>query len=574
MLMNQDILSIKIGGAAGQGIKSAGLMFAKVASRSGFNTFDYTEYPSLIRGGHNSMQIVISKEEIATPIKNVDLLVALNRETLKKYLNCLEKDAGVIFDEATNTDSLEFKAGGNKFPIPLSKLAEEAGNKELFLNTVALGGLTALVNADLTILKELINEEFGDKGETIVNKNYLAAETGYNFAKEHFADKIRNFLVKTDNVSPKIIVNGNDSIAMGAIAAGLQFTAIYPMTPITNLLHILASNQEKFGYVYKQPEDEIAAINMAIGASFAGARSMTATSGGGFCLMTEGYGLAGMTETPLVIIYGMRPGPATGLPTWTEQGDLNFILHAHQGEFPKIVLAAGDPKEAFELTMQAFNLADKYQTPVVVIVDKDICENDQTFSHFDFSGYEINRGKFTTVAQTDYLRYKIEEDGISMRTIPGNGSYLIANTDEHNETGYSNEEGENRKNQMQKRMRKLVTCEKVDMQEPKLFGPNEADLTIVSWGSNKGSILHAMKKFENVNFLYINWINPFPGEKVKQILGKAKKIIDIECNYSGQLADLIRQKTGIEITERLLSFNGRPIYPEDIIEKINKTITG
>jgi 2-oxoglutarate/2-oxoacid ferredoxin oxidoreductase subunit alpha len=570
--MNQDILSIKIGGAAGQGIKSAGLMFAKVASRSGFNIFDYTEYPSLIRGGHNMMQIIISKEEVATPIKKVDLLVALNKETLEKYLNDLDEGTGIIFDETINTDSLNFKENVNKFPIPLSKLAEEAGNKELFLNTVALGSLTALVGANIEILKGLINEEFEKKGEEVVNKNYQAVESGYNFAKEHFGDKILNFLVKTDDVSSKIIVNGNDTIAMGAIAAGLQFVSVYPMTPITNMLHILAANQEKFGYIYKQPEDEIAAINMAIGASFAGARSMTASSGGGFCLMTEGYGLAGQTETPLVIIYGMRPGPATGLPTWNEQGDLNFILHAHQGEFPKIILSAGDPKEAFELTMQAFNLADKYQTPVVVIVDKDICENDQTFSQFDFSEYEISRGKFSPEAQTDYLRYKIEEDGVSKRAIPGNGTYLISNSDEHSEAGYSNEEAENRKQQMEKRMRKLTTCANENMQEPKLYGPEEADLTIISWGSNKGGILHAMKNFENVNFLYINWISPFPSEKVKEILNKSKRLLDIESNYSGQMADLIRQKTGIEISEKLLSYDGRPIYPETIVEKIKNLL--
>ncbi len=570
--MNQDILSIKLGGAAGQGIKSAGLMFAKVASRSGYNTFDYTEYPSLIRGGHNMMQIIFSKAEITAPIKKTDLLIALKPKTLTKYLDELEEGAGAVFDETINVDSLKFKNGVNKFPVPLSKFAGESGNKDLFLNTVALGALAALVNANLDILKELINEEFGDKGEEVVNKNYHAAESGYNHAKENFSDKIKNFLTPLENPPLRIIVNGNDAIAMGAIAAGMQFAAIYPMTPITNILYILASNQEKYGYIYKQPEDEIAAINMAIGASFAGARSMVATSGGGFCLMTEGYGLAGMTETPLVIIYGMRPGPATGLPTWTEQGDLHFILHAHQGEFPRIVLAAGDAKEAFELTMQAFNLADKYQTPVVVVVDKDICENDQTFSNFDISGFNIDRGKFAKDNQSDYLRYKIEEDGISKRTIPGNGTYLIGNSDEHNETGYSNEEPENRKQQMQKRMRKLLTCKANDMPTPKIYGPENADVTIVSWGSNKGSILQAIKNFNNVNYLHINWINPFPVEFVKQALGNAKKIIDVECNYSGQLAELIRQKTGIEISEKLLSFDGRPIYPEDIIEKINEVL--
>lgn len=341
------------------------------------------------------------------------------------------------------------------------------------------------------------------------------------------------------------------------------------MSPTSNILHVLAANQEKYGFVYKQPEDEISAINMAIGASFAGARALTVTSGGGFCLMVEGYGLAGMTETPLVIIEGMRPGPATGLPTWSGQGDLQFILHAHQDEFPRLVLAAGDVKESFDLTMQAFNLADKYQTPVVVLIDKNICENDQSCLFPDISKYKIDRGKFSKDLIPDYMRYKHEPDGVSLRTIPGSGNFFLANSDEHDEFGYSTEESDERKLQMEKRMKKLQTCTDTDMQKPQVFGPDKADITIVSWGSNKGSIIEALKSFKNVNYVHLTWMNPFPTEELKKLLEKTKHILDIESNFSGQAANLIKEKTGIDIKDRLLKYDGRIFYPEEIIEKLS-----
>ena len=341
------------------------------------------------------------------------------------------------------------------------------------------------------------------------------------------------------------------------------------MSPINNILHVLAANQGKFGYILKQPEDEISAINMAIGASYAGVRSMTATSGGGFSLMTEAYGLAGITETPIVIFDGMRGGPATGLPTWSGQGDLQMVLHSHQDEFPRIVLAPGDVAETYELTIKAFNLADKYQTPVVVLLDKNICENDKTLLFPDITKVKIDRGKFVKKKIDDYLRYKYEDDGVSVRSIPGVGNFFIANSDEHNEEGYSTEEIEDRNKIMEKRMKKLLTCAENDMPNPEVFGPPDADITIVSWGSNKGSILEALKNFSNVNYVHVTWMNPFPVKFLTDVLPKAKHIVDIECNYTGQLANIIREKTGIEIKDRYLKFDGRMIYPEEIIEKLN-----
>jgi 2-oxoglutarate ferredoxin oxidoreductase subunit alpha len=288
--------------------------------------------------------------------------------------------------------------------------------------------------------------------------------------------------------------------------------------------------------------------------------------------MSEGYGLAAMTETPLVIIEGMRGGPATGLPTWTEQGDLRFVLHAHQGEFPRIVLAAGDAEEAFHLTMQAFNLADAYQTPVVVMVDKQVCESGFTTPEFDIRKYQIKRGKLLLKKQAGYKRYALVKDGISVRSVPGVGNHVVANSDEHNEHGYSNESAENRIAQMDKRMKKLEMCAQTDMPQPVLYGPRNADLTIVSWGSNKGVILEAMKYFDRVNFLHLTWVSPFPARAVKNVLENARQILNVECNANGQMAGLIKEQTGIGIKHNLLKYDGRPFFPEEIIAKIKKMI--
>lgn len=451
------VYAILVGGAAGQGIKSTGSEIARHLAKAGFNTYNYSEYPSLIRGGHNTVQITFSKDPINAPIKNIDLLIAFNKETVEKH-SC---------DSVLETNNLE-----------------EILNK--------------------------VSEMFG-KGTT----------------------------------SNNIVINGNEAVAYAAIAAGLQFAAIYPMSPISGILEILAKNQEKFGYVYKQPEDEISAINMSIGASYAGARSLTATSGGGFCLMTEGFGLAGMTETPLVIVNGMRPGPATGLPTWSEQGDLQFALNAHQGDFPRIILSAGDVTEAFNLTLKAFNLADRYKTPVVLLIDKNLCEGDQSVVPFDYSSYKIDH-------EIKFPRR--------------------ANSDEHDDEGFSSESSEIRTTQMHKRMQKLDDCAKNDMPLPQLIGPQQSDLTIVSWGSCKGPIIDALNEFNNVNYLHLTWFNPFPTEAVYKILTKAKKVLAVEQNYSGQMCRLICEKTGIDIANKLLKYDGRMFYREEIIDKIKELV--
>lgn len=569
---NGKVFAIKIGGQAGQGIKSAGLMLAKVASRAGYNIFTYTEFPSLIRGGHNVTQILVSSDEVSTPLRRTDLLIALNQDTLNKHASEITKDGGVIFDGDKKMDTSSFSSGVNLFAVPLSKLAIEAGNQELLINTVAAGSATAILGGSLDILSTLLKEEFSGKGAEVVEINLKAAKSGYDFALKQYKDKLLEILTKKDNAQEKMIVSGSEAVGLGAIAGGMQFSAIYPMSPISNILQVLAEHQEEFGYIYKQPEDEISAINMTIGAAYAGARALTSTSGGGFSLMSEGYGLAGMTETPIVIIEGMRPGPATGLPTWSGQGDLQFVLHAHQGDFPRIVLAAGDIKDAFYMTMKALNLAEKYQTPVVVLVDKNICDGDQSYPVFDISGYKVERGRVIRERKEDFSRFELSDDGVSVRSIPGFGNFFITNSDEHDEKGFSSEEIDVTVRQQEKRMRKLETCTKEDMEAPQLYGPESADATIVSWGSNKGSILWALKDFPNVNFLQITWMNPFPTEDVKKVLTKAKYLIDLESNYTGQLAQVIAEKTGILIADKFLKYDGRPFFPEEIADKLNSVL--
>jgi 2-oxoglutarate ferredoxin oxidoreductase subunit alpha len=564
--------TFKIGGKAGTGIASAGLILSKIATRSGYYTFDYIEYPSIIRGGHNVMQITVDDEPTAAQFKSTDFLVALDQETVDRHAGEISEKGILLYDSDQEISVLGLSDKIIVAGVPLSTIAREMGGNIVMRNTAAIGAALNLLGGSLKHFKDLLAQEFSHKNQRVLEKNYTVAEKGFDYADQNFKHYAKKILAPKKKTSPVIVINGNEAAAMGSIAGGMQFAAIYPMTPTSNILHVLAPLQKEFGFIYKQPEDEISAINMAIGASFAGARSMTATSGGGFCLMSEGFGLAGMTESSIVIIMGQRTGPATGLPTWTEQGDARFVLHAHQGDFPRIVLAPGDIEEVFHFTMEAFNLADKYQTPVIVLVDKQLCESHQGVFPFDYKKYKVNRGKFTTKKINDYARYAFSEDGISLRAPAGSGNHVIANSDEHDINGYSNEESQNRKEQMEKRMRKLMTCEKEDMPLPILYGPKDADLTIVSWGSNKGAIMSALKDFKNVNFLQLTWLNPFPSMEVAEILRNAKKVLNIECNFTAQVGGLITEKTGIVLENNFLKYDGRPFYPEEIKEKINELL--
>lgn len=578
------IKTIKFGGEAGFGIMLAGLTFCRIAIRSGYNVFAYSEYPSLVRGGHNVMAVTFGESDVNSPLTKSDYLVALNQETIDKHADSLNSDGWILYDPNWVKDLNSCSHVKHCFAVPLTELLKSISGPFIMRNNIAIGAVVSLLGGNLKHLEDLVKDEFKEK-EKILAQNLLAIKLGFDYVQTNFINGCCQSLADKKAITTltkKIVVTGNEAAAMASIAAGMQFSAIYPMTPTSNILHYLAANQDKFGYIYKQPEDEIAAINMAIGASFAGARSMVATSGGGFCLMTEAVGLAGITETPIVILMGMRGGPSTGLPTYTEQGDLKFVLNASHSDFARIVLAAGDIDEVFNLTLKAFNLADKYQTPVVVLLDKYLCESHKSTMAFDTTNYQVDRGKLVTSKIDNYARYKLEDDGISARSVPGSGNHFVANSDEHTEEGFSDDSAQNRLEQMEKRMKKLKTVELDDLEAPVIFGDQDADITIVSWGSNKGAILDALNmvkseyltdrltilKGHKFRFIHNVWMNPFPTDKLKELLTNSKEIISFECSYSGQYASLIREKTGIEIKNQILKYDGRPFYPEEILEHL------
>ncbi|MBI4053761.1 MAG: 2-oxoacid:acceptor oxidoreductase subunit alpha [Candidatus Doudnabacteria bacterium] len=591
--MSERLVTIKIGGEAGFGIKVAGSMLGKIFSRMGYQVFDYTEYPSLIRGGHNTFEITIG-EKVHHHIRPVNLLVALNQQTFDEHQPELSKDAGIIYDPGKVKNA---NAKFTLFAVPFSQITRDVGGSELMKNTVALGALLAVLGANIEGLLSLLRETFGSKGQPVIDMNLKAGSAGYDFAKKNFKNP---FAYKVENRPPReqIYVTGNEAVGMGAIAAGCRAYFGYPMTPSSSLLEFVAKNGPKFGMIVRQPEDEIAVLNSAIGAGWMGTRSMVGTSGGGFSLMTEALGLSGITETPVVIFMGQRPGPATGLPTWSGQADLRFLMHAAQDEFPRMIIAPGDQEECFYLTAEAFNWAEKYQMPVFLLSDKNLAEGGKTVPVFDQAKVQIDRGEWVTAEdikkQGKYLRYKVTESGVSPRALPGTeGGVHLANSDEHDEYGYNVEDVANRNAQMQKRMRKLDNA-LLQIPDPKLYGPDQADLTIVSWGSTKGPILQALADLSlfpspstgeggrrpdeggetsSVNFLHFNYVWPFPTPRAVMILEEAKQLLVVENNFSGQFEGLIRQQTGIIPGHHLRKYDGRPFWPEEIVEKV-KNILG
>ncbi|MDZ4229966.1 MAG: 2-oxoacid:acceptor oxidoreductase subunit alpha [Candidatus Veblenbacteria bacterium] len=580
--MRVNNLNWKIGGEAGYGILSAGEVFAYAMAHGGLETFAYLEYPSLIRGGHNTYQVWVREDSVESHSSQVDLLVALNKETIERHLSELVEDGGLLYDENDKT-LREYACSTrqhNCFAVPMEELAKQAGGEKVMRNMVAVGASLGLVGYPYDYLVSLIERVFSKKGKKMVELNQAAAKLGYEHTREHYASQFNYRLEVRPGKEKRMLINGNEAIAMGAIKAGLKFYAAYPMTPASSILHYLAAQEREYKLVVKQTEDEIAAMNMAVGASFTGARSMVATSGGGFSLMVEALGLAGMVEAGVVVVLAQRPGPATGLPTWTEQGDLRFALHAAQGDFPRVILAPGDPEECFSFTFLAHNLADKYQLPVIILTDKYLAEARQTVPMFSLAGLKIDRGELADTsalpAEARFARYAVTPSGVSPRSIPGQpGGVFVANSDEHEPTGLADEEAEMRLAQMDKRMKKLQTLRSDIPESVKLYGPKEADVTIVGWGSTKGPILEAMKqvsvngKSKSVNFLQVRLLEPFPIKEIDTVLRQAKRRVLVENNYSGQLGGLIREKTGIDITEKLLKYDGRPIHPEEIISYVN-----
>jgi 2-oxoglutarate/2-oxoacid ferredoxin oxidoreductase subunit alpha len=565
--------SWKVAGAAGDGVLSAGMLFAKTCIRGGLEIFATAEYPSLIRGGHNHLDVRVGKEKVNSHSRNVDLLVALNQDSIDYHCSKISPSGGIIYDGEETSIKNVGRQDIEFFDIPLRKIAEENGGI-IMRNTIAMGATIGLVDFDMDLFNKIIEERFGKKSTEIIAANIKAAKAGYDFVKKNY--KNFNYQLKKIDYKNEIMITGNEAISMGAIKAGCKFYSAYPMTPASSLLSFMAANEKEFGMVVKHTEDEIAAINMAIGASYAGARAMTGTSGGGFGLMVEALGLAAMTETPLVLVEAQRPGPASGMATHSGQGDLRFILHAAADEFPRVVIAPGDVNECFFETIRAFNLADKYQIPVIILTDKFLGESYWSTKEFDMKAIKIDRCLLLKEEdlknEKDYRRYKITDNGVSPRARPGikNGIH-VASSYEHDEHGVEREEEPIRVAMHDKRFRKLKFIEK-DLEQPKLTGNKDAELTIVSWGSTKGAILEALdllkEKGIKANYLQFLYVSPFPEKTAKDILSKSKIIVDIEGNKTGQLAGLIKEHTGLDVHHRVLKYDGRAFAPEELAEAL------
>ncbi|OGY92802.1 MAG: hypothetical protein A3B31_02855 [Candidatus Komeilibacteria bacterium RIFCSPLOWO2_01_FULL_53_11] len=578
--MSRYLISWKVGGEAGFGIKSAGLTFAKVCKRAGYFVFGYDEYPSLIRGGHTTYQVTVSESPVASTAEEVDILVALNKDTFTRHAKELNHGSVVIYDKTAAPITLteaQKEMHIKLVHIPLALLTEQAKGQPVMRNTISLGASQAVIGLPFSMLASVITQTFGHKS-ALIETNITAARLGYDYVRKEYPKL--DFKTKLWNKpdGKELLLTGNDAIALGALAADLRFYVAYPMTPSSSILHYLAGKASSQKLVVKHAEDEISVINMALGASHAGVRAMVGTSGGGFSLMVEAQGLAGITETPIVIVNAQRPGPATGLPTWTEQGDLRFVMHAAQGEFPRIVLAPGDHAECFYMTAKAFNWADRYQVPVILLTDKFLGESHRTVEPFDVKRVTVDRGKalMSDAALRNakaYKRYKVTADGISPRSIPGqkNGVYL-ANSDEHDEFGFSDEESANRIEQVRKRARKFALAAR-EINGAMLYGSPKAKKTVVAWGSMKGPVQDAIawlhpSQQRKINFLHLNVLWPFPSETVAQVLGRAKTVLLVENNSTAQLGGLIRQQTGIYLEHKLLKYDGRPLYPSEIKERL------
>ena len=568
----QKKLLWKIGGEAGFGIMTTGLVFSKIAARQGHHIFDYIEYPSLIRGGHNTYEVIVSDEVIGSSKSEIDILICLNKATFTLHKSRLTKNSIVIYDKEEFTIEGEYRLVN----LPFKQILKNESGVQIMINNIALGATMALMGWDLDVLENAIEEEFAKKDQKIIEKNKKMGHAGFYHIKNLYAHLANKNFPKIEKFDEKMIVTGNESHSLGSVIGDCKFHASYPMTPASSVLSVMAGLAQEVGMVVRHAEDEISVINTALGASFAGARSSVATSGGGFALMTEAISMAGICEIPVVIFLAQRPGPATGMPTWTEQADLLFAIHAGHGEFPKIVLAPGDVEEMYQLTAKAFNLADIYQTPVIVLSDKLLSEGHQSMSKSKFlefaKSFKINRGKIVSTADEGYLRYAKADDGISPMLIPNSGQPIYqANSYEHLEDGHTTESSAERIKQVNKREKKIATYLKNDFAMPEIFGDEKkAETVIVSWGSNKGAIIDAMKMTgKKIAYVHFNHIYPLDKAKLAKLFKSDKKYLLIENNHDGQLGKLLHQEIGVEFADKLLKYDGRPIYVEEILHKLS-----
>jgi 2-oxoglutarate ferredoxin oxidoreductase subunit alpha len=576
-------LSIRLAGEAGQGVESGGAGFAQALSHGGLWLHTYPEYMSRIRGGLNFFQIRVSEHPLWAHHEGVQVLLAFSPEAITEYGPHVVRGGALLFDEGLKVDTAAaVRRGAQLFSMPLSKIAQEVGGNKIMANTCGLGALAGIVEYPFEFIADVIRKNFKRKGDAVVLGNLKVAQEGYRLATERYAKSFDWKISPLAERPDRMLINGNQALAVGSIAAGCRFMSGYPMTPASSVLEFMAGHAKKYDIVIKQTEDEIAAICFAIGAGNVGARAMTATSGGGFSLMVEALGLAGMAEVPVVIIEAQRPGPSTGMPTKTEQGDLLFALFASQGEFPRIVLAPGTQEECFDAAVRAFNLAEKWQCPVIVMTEFYLTNMMRTIlpSEFPIEQVRIDRGDLLNAAQLDqlsgpYLRYKDTPSGVSPRAFAGHPKAVQqACSDEHDEYGhFEDEDAANRLKMAGKRMRKFRNIVE-DLRAPAIYGPEGAETTLMGWGASYGALREAVDALNargtRANLLHFTDIWPFPEAKAAPLIEAAKHLVAVEGNQTGQFAHLVRAMTGRKPDRMLLRWDGRPLSCEYILAQLEE----
>jgi 2-oxoglutarate/2-oxoacid ferredoxin oxidoreductase subunit alpha len=579
----KEQLSWKVGGQQGEGIESTGEIFSMALNRLGYFLYGYRHFSSRIKGGHTNNKIRVSTTQVRAIADDLDILVAFDQETIDVNYKELHSDGVIIADAKFKPEKPE-DTDASLYIIPFTQLATELGTS-LMKNMVAVGATCAVLNLDPDVFKEVVEEIFGRKGETVVEKNMEAIKQGFQSMKDELGIKVGSLQLKEADGNKRMFMIGNDAIALGALAGGVRLMAAYPITPASEIMEYLIKKLPMVGGTVIQTEDEIAAATMAIGANYGGIRSFTASAGPGLSLMMEAIGLSGMTEQPLVVVDTQRGGPSTGLPTKQEQSDLMAMIYGTHGEIPKIVLAPSTVQEAFYDTVEAFNLAEEYQCPVIILSDLQLSLGKQTVEPLDYTKVEIRRGKLVgneselneLEAKKYFKRFEVTEDGVSPRVIPGmkNGIHHVTGV-EHDETGKPSESPVNRQAQMDKRMRKV---ESIHFNNPiHTHAPHEeADLLLVGFNSTRGVIEEAMERLEadglKVNHAHVRLIHPFPADELEPLMQSAKKVVVIENNATGQLANIIKMNVGYgnKIT-KMTKYDGTPYLPNEIHSRCKELI--
>jgi 2-oxoglutarate ferredoxin oxidoreductase subunit alpha len=576
---NKRDVIVGIGGAAGDGLDKSGDTIAKTCSRLGLYVSAYNSYQSVIRGGHIWLRVRIAEKKISSHGDHLNVLIALNQDAIERHAREVEPGGAVIYNaDKLTCDSTLISSQVLLVPLPIKELTKSFGRlPPIMQNTVALGALLYLLGLEFDMAASVLADTFKHKGEAVVEQNIRVARAGYDYAKD-ISVPLGYEWEYTRIKRP--FITGNEAFALGAVAAGCKFYSAYPMTPASSILHWMAAHGAKCGVLVKQCEDELAVANMAIGAGHAGVRAMCGTSGGGFALMTEAIGQAGMIEAPVVIIEVQRGGPSTGIPTKTEQADLNQVFGASQGDYPRVIIAPTDTTDCYYSAVEAHNLAEKYQLPVTIISDLLLSEHPETIEAGALrNDVPIERGEIVSdwsQEKGQFKRYAFTRSGVSPRALPGTeGAMYVAATDDHDEEGvvisdvFTNPPV--RRKIQEKRMRKL---DKVlqELAPPRLEGPPDADVTLIGWGSTKGVIGEAIALLAlagiRANHLQIKYLYPFHVSEVSEILRGTKRTVCVECNYTGQFARHLRAETGFSVNHLILKYDGEPFEPHHIVEQL------